>query len=637
MAKKPQRLTQSLGRLRALEQDVAVVSNPVDTFTRAAPITESTRAREIEKGLARLSPIIAGLVAERTAKQQDEDIQEGFTRYKNASDDEKAESLRIIKETDPRNSEFWMEGYARAHVNAQANNFATPFSLAFAEAKDNPDFNYETFSDQFTQQYILDKGLDAFDDDILIDNFFGRIEGIVNQRRQNHNEQEMAEVIEARQNLTTGELDTIVADSQVYDAATGTVTLDTNKLTTNVNTFVETTIGRDANTAVTKAAVLHFETLAKRFAADGEDDWKAMLAGMASVPLKVGTYGDTAEGAAKIEQLSQQLEKTARDAEIQDMQDHETKMKFEAEGIEDSMIQAIADDPKFAEAFQDTNSSTTFMHNGEEMTVKDAFTFIALHNPQRHQQLQTYGLNSQIEKRVTDQKVFNDIVEMVTQLPQDKLEEMIENNSHSLSEPDVAKLKGYAADSKVLADVEKEVNPNGFTFKQEFQDVFKDNLLGGYEEGYQREVGKMVGQYTEEFDLFRAGLGVVDEKVIGQVDLSTREGKALYRKWKNQTINKIIKKYEDEKEIKEMAKLAAETNRPKILEGKDRTEVRGMLNNYRAESKRIDRGGSGDLSNTDFIKYLQKYREIYEARTGTKIDLKVAYEFLKKELNEEDK
>ena len=634
MAKKPQRLTQSLGRLRALEQDVAVVSNPVDTFTRAAPITESTRAREIEKGLARLSPIIAGLVAERTAKQQDEDIQEGFTRYKNASEEEKAESLKIIKETDPRDSEFWMEGYARAHVNAQANNFATPFSLAFARAKDNPDFNYETFSDQFTQQYILDNGLDAFDDDILIDNFFGRIEGIVNQRRQNHNEQEMAEVIQARQDLTTGELDTLVADAQVYNVATGTVTLDINKLTTDVNTFVETTIGRDANTAVTKAAVLHFETLAKRFAADGEDDWKAMLAGMASVPLKVGTYGDTSEGAAKIEQLSQQLEKTARDAELQDMQDHEARMRFEAQGIEDSMIQAIADDPKFAEAFQDTNSSTTFMHDGEEMTVKDAFTFIALHNPARHQQIQIYGLNYQIEARVTDPQVYQDIFEMIPTLPQDKLEEMIEKNSHLLSEQDAMKLKGFAADSAVLANVEKEVNPNGFTLKQEFQDVFKRDLLGGYEAGYQREVGKMVGQYTEEFDLFRAGLGVVDGKVIGQVDLNTKEGKALYRKWKNQTINKIIQNYENTKQIKEMAELADEANRPKMLEMENVGTIRGMVQNWVQEKNRIDRGGSGDIANTDLVKFLAKYQKIHKQRTGRDISLKVALDLLEKELKE---
>ena len=577
MAKKPQRLTQSLGRLRALEQDVAVVSNPVDTFTRAAPITESTRARDIEKGLARLSPIIAGLVAERTAKQQDEDIQEGFTRYKNASDDEKTESLRIIKETDPRDSEFWMEGYARAHVNAQANNFATPFSLEFARVKDNPDFNYETFSDQFTQQYILDNGLDAFDDDILIDNFFGRIEGIVNQRRQNHNEQEMAEVVQARQELTTGELDTIVADAQVYNVATGTVTLDTNKLITDVNTFVETTIGRDANTAVTESAVLHFETLAKRFAADGEDDWKIMLAAMASVPLKVGTYGDTSAGAAKIEQLSQQLEKTSRDAEIQDMQDHETRMKFEAEGIEDSMIQAVADDPKFAEAFQDTNSSTTFMHNGEEMTVKDAFTFIALHNPQRHQQLQTYGLNSQIENRVTDPTVYYDIAEMVTQLPQDKLEEMIEKNSHSLSEPDVAKLKELAADSKVLADVEKEVNPNGFTFKQEFQDVFKRDVLGGYEAGYQREVGKMVGQYTEEFDLFRAGLGVVDGKIIGQVDLSTKRARLCIESGKIKPSTKSFKTTKTQNKLNKWPSLPMKQTVQKCSKWKMRVQSGGWF------------------------------------------------------------
>lgn len=634
MAKKPQRLTQSLGRLRALEQDVAVVSNPVDTFTRAAPITESTRARDIEKGLARLSPIIAGLVAERTAKQQDEDIQEGFTRYKNASEDEKDESLKIIKETDPRNSEFWMEGYARAHVNAQANNFATPFSLEFARVKDNPDFNYETFSDQFTQQYILDNGLDAFDDDILIDNFFGRIEGIVNQRRQNHNEQEMAEVVQARQDLTTGELDTLVADAQVYNVATGTVTLDTNKLTTDVNTFVETTIGRDANTAVTKAAVLHFETLAKRFAADGEDDWKVMLAGMASVPLKVGTYGDTSEGAAKIEQLSQQLEKTARDAELQDMQDHETRMKFEAQGIENSMIQAVNDDPSLGESFGNLNSGTTFMHDGEEMTIKDAFTFIALHNPTRHQQLQIYGLNYQIEARVTDPKVYQDISEVITTLPQDKLEEMIENNSHLLSEQDAMKLKELAADSKVLADVEKEVNPNGFTLKQEFQDVFKNPVLGGYDAGYQREVGKMVGQYTEEFDLFRAGLGVVDGKVIGEVDLNTKEGKALYRKWKNQTINKIIQKYETTKQIKEMAELADEANRPKMLEMENVGTIRGMVQNWVAEKNRIDRGGAGDIANTDLVKFLAKYREIHKQRTGRDISFRVALDLLEKELKE---
>ena len=269
MAKKPQRLSQSLGRLRALEQDVAVVSNPVDTFTRAAPITESTRAREIEKGLARLSPVIAGLVADRRVQQQEEDIQEGFTRYKNASDEEKEENLKLIKETDPTKSEYWMEGYLRAHVNSRANAFATPFSVAFAEAKDAPDFNYETFADQFTQQYVMENRLDVFDDDILIDNFFGRIEGVVNQRRQNHNEQEAAKVITQRSNLYTGELDTIVADSQRLDPATGSVLLDINALTTGINAFVTETIDRDASTAVIAASVQHLETLAKRFAADG--------------------------------------------------------------------------------------------------------------------------------------------------------------------------------------------------------------------------------------------------------------------------------------------------------------------------------------------------------------------------------
>ena len=359
-----------------------------------------------------------------------------------------------------------------------------------------------------------------------------------------------------------------------------------------------------------------------------------MLAGMASVPLKVGTYGDTSEGAAKIEQLSQQLEKTARDAELQDMQDHETRMKFEAQGIENSMIQAVNDDPSLGESFGNLNSGTTFMHDGEEMTIKDAFTFIALHNPTRHQQLQIYGLNYQIEARVTDPKVYQDISEVITTLPQDKLEEMIENNSHLLSEQDAMKLKELAADSKVLADVEKEVNPNGFTLKQEFQDVFKNPVLGGYDAGYQREVGKMVGQYTEEFDLFRAGLGVVDGKVIGEVDLNTKEGKALYRKWKNQTINKIIQKYETTKQIKEMAELADEANRPKMLEMENVGTIRGMVQNWVAEKNRIDRGGAGDIANTDLVKFLAKYREIHKQRTGRDISFRVALDLLEKELKE---
>ena len=65
MAKKPQRLSQSLGRLRALEQDTAVVASPVDTFTRQAAVTESTRAREIERGLSQLSPVIAGILRKK--------------------------------------------------------------------------------------------------------------------------------------------------------------------------------------------------------------------------------------------------------------------------------------------------------------------------------------------------------------------------------------------------------------------------------------------------------------------------------------------------------------------------------------------------------------------------------------------
>lgn len=636
MAKKPQRLSQSLGRLRALEQDVAVVSNPVDTFTRAAPITESTRAREIEKGLARLSPVIAGLVADRRVQQQEEDIQEGFTRYKNASDEEKEENLKLIKETDPTKSEYWMEGYLRAHVNSRANAFATPFSVAFAEAKDAPDFNYETFADQFTQQYVMENRLDVFDDDILIDNFFGRIEGVVNQRRQNHNEQEAAKVITQRSNLYTGELDTIVADSQRLDPATGSVLLDINALTTGINAFVTETIDRDASTAVIAASVQHLETLAKRFAADGSDEWREMLQGMSSIPLKVGTYGATSEGAAKIQQLAQQLEKTARDSEIQDMRDHEARMKYQADDIEDSMIQAVAENPKFGEAFQDLNSSITFMHNGEEMTIKDAFTFIAKHNPQRHQQLQIYGINSQIENRVTDPQVFNDIVEMVNQLPEDKLVEMINNNSHNLSAADELRLLDYSKDSKVLAAVEAEVNPNGFTVKAEFQELFRDKIYGGYQDNYQRKVGRMMGLYTEAFDRFRAGLGEVNGKLIGKVDLNTPEGKAQYKAWKDSTIEKIKNDYLDNKEITELAQAASEENRPKILEDTSVTKVRGMINNWVQERTRIERGGAGDLANTDFVKFLQKYRQTYEERTGKPIDLKVALAMLKKELEDKE-
>ena len=73
MAKKPQRLSQSLGRLRALEQDTAVVASPVDTFTRQAAVTESTRAREIERGLSQLSPVIAGYFKAKGEQQREED------------------------------------------------------------------------------------------------------------------------------------------------------------------------------------------------------------------------------------------------------------------------------------------------------------------------------------------------------------------------------------------------------------------------------------------------------------------------------------------------------------------------------------------------------------------------------------
>ena len=141
-----------------------------------------------------------------------------------------------------------MEGYARSYLEDKADDMETNFGIAFAEQSENPNFDYDQFADEYVRNYTLQNGLDAFDDDLLIDNYYGRIDGIIAQRRQNFNEQQIAKVTEEREALYENDI------SRAFEGAIsdeGGVNFDT--LSGSINALVEHRIatGGKASTLLT--------------------------------------------------------------------------------------------------------------------------------------------------------------------------------------------------------------------------------------------------------------------------------------------------------------------------------------------------------------------------------------------------
>ena len=368
MAKKPQRLSQSLGRLRALEQDTAVVASPVDTFTRQAAVTESTRAREIERGLSQLSPVIAGYFKEKSEQQREEGLKEGITRYRNATPEEREADIKLIESGDPRQSEFWMEGYARSYLEDKADDMETNFGIAFAEQSENPNFDYDQFADEYVRNYTLQNGLDAFDDDLLIDNYYGRIDGIIAQRRQNFNEQQIAKVKEEREALYENDI------SRAFEGAIsdeGGVNFDT--LSGSINALVEHRIATGGKASdIIDSTVNGLTAIGSNMADNGLSDWETVLDVMANIKNRFGTYGETTTGRLNIEKLRQQFEAAEDAADADTLKEQKAADELEARAIRQGVVDAIDANPNIGKEMYNSRSKAVIEVDGRTMTLGSA-------------------------------------------------------------------------------------------------------------------------------------------------------------------------------------------------------------------------------------------------------------------------
>ena len=448
MAKKPQRLSQSLGRLRALEQDTAVVASPVDTFTRQAAVTESTRAREIERGLSQLSPVIAGYFKEKSEQQREEGLKEGITRYRNATPEERKADIKLIESGDPQQSEFWMEGYARSYLEDKADDMETNFGIAFAEQSENPNFDYDQFADEYVRNYTLQNGLDAFDDDLLIDNYYGRIDGIIAQRRQNFNEQQIAKVKEDREELYARDV------SRAFKGAIsdeGGVNFD--MLSGSINALVEHRIATGGKASdIIDSTVNGLTAIGSNMADNGLSDWETVLDVMANIKNRFGIYGETTTGRLNIEKLRQQFQ-TAEDAADDDaLKQQKEDDEIEARAIKKALITAISNDPSLSGDVQaQTSNKIVEVEGFGSMTIKDAMARLAITDFTTFRNMRTFGNDYASRSIKSDVSVVRSIENQLKRgLPEDEGRALIEENASVISATDYNRLVEMSTNSSVL-------------------------------------------------------------------------------------------------------------------------------------------------------------------------------------------
>lgn len=564
MAKKPQRLSQSLGRLRALEQDTAVVASPVDTFTRQAAVTESSRAREIERGLSQLSPVIAGYFKAKGEQQREEGLKEGITRYRNATPEERKADIKRIESGDPRQSEFWMEGYARSYLEDKADNMATDFGIAFAEQSENPNFDYDKFADEYVRNYTLQNGLDAFDDDLLIDNYYGRIEGIVAQRRQNFNEKQIAKVTEEREALYENDI------SRAFEGAIseeGGVNFD--MLSGSINALVEHRIatGGKASTII-DSTVNGLTAIGSNMADNGLSDWETVLDVMANIKNRFGTYGETTTGRLNIERLRQQFEAAEDAADDDILKEQKAADELEARAIRQGVVDAIDANPNIGKEMYNSRSKAVIEVDGRTMTLGSAMRRLFIIDRVEHDALKTYGTDYDSVDIKTDKSTLAMIDNMIfSGASEADINRTIDEFRDRLSTTDINRLRKDAKDSAVLKSLFTDTGATA-PFAQ-IKDLYKNPFSSGFLPDAVAKAEQFTNEYTVRFQAWR-----------GQNDISTPEGKAAFFDWHQSTMADIINK----------AKPVTKTEIPKFWEDTSKYKRQDIYSLYRYAQDAKKRG-----------------------------------------------
>ena len=564
MAKKPQRLSQSLGRLRALEQDTAVVASPVDTFTRQAAVTESTRAREIERGLSQLSPVIAGYFKAKGEQQREEGLQEGITRYRNATPEERKADIKLIESGDPRQSEFWMEGYARSYLEDKADNMATDFGIAFAEQSDNPNFDYDKFADEYVRNYTLQNGLDAFDDDLLIDNYYGRIDGIIAQRRQNFNEKQIAKVTEEREALYENDI------SRAFEGAInddGGVNFDT--LSGSINALVEHRIATGGKASdIIDSTVNGLTAIGSNMADNGLSDWETVLDVMANIKNRFGTYGETTTGRLNIEKLRQQFEAAEDAADDDILKEQKAADELEARAIRQGVVDAIDANPNIGKEMYNSRSKALIQVDGRTMTLGSAMRRLFIIDRVEHDALKTYGTDYDSVDIKTDKSTLAMIDNMIfSGASEADINRTIDEFRDRLSTADINRLRKDAKDSAVLKSLFTDTGATA-PFAQ-IKDLYKNPFSSGFLPDAVAKAEQFTNEYTVKFQAWR-----------GQNDISTPEGKAAFFEWHQKTMADIINR----------AKPVTKTEIPKFWEDTSKYERQDIYSLYRYAQDAKKRG-----------------------------------------------
>lgn len=555
MAKKPQRLSQSLGRLRALEQDTAVVASPVDTFTRQAAVTESTRAREIERGLSQLSPVIAGYFKAKGEQQREEGLKEGITRYRNATPEEREADIKLIESGDPRQSEFWMEGYARSYLEDKADDMETNFGIAFAEQSENPNFDYDQFADEYVRNYTLQNGLDAFDDDLLIDNYYGRIDGIIAQRRQNFNEQQIAKVTEEREALYENDI------SRAFEGAIseeGGVNFD--MLSGSINALVEHRIATGGKASdIIDSTVNGLTAIGSNMADNGLSDWETVLDVMANIKNRFGTYGETTTGRLNIEKLRQQFEAAEDAADADTLKEQKAADELEARAIRQGVVDAIDANPNIGKEMYNSRSKAVIEVDGRTMTLGSAMRRLFIIDRVEHDALKTYGTDYDSVDIKTDKSTLAMIDNMIfSGASEADINRTIDEFRDRLSTTDINRLRKDAKDSAVLKSLFTDTGATA-PFAQ-IKDLYKNPFSSGFLPDAVAKAEQFTNEYNVKFQAWR-----------GQNDISTPEGKAAFFDWHQSTMADIINR----------AKPVTKTETPKFWEDTSKYSRSDIYSLYR--------------------------------------------------------
>ena len=581
MAKKPQRLSQSLGRLRALEQDTAVVASPVDTFTRQAAVTESTRAREIERGLSQLSPVIAGYFKAKGEQQREEGLKEGITRYRNATPEERKADIKLIESGDPRQSEFWMEGYARSYLEDKADNMATDFGIAFAEQSDNPNFDYDKFADEYVRNYTLQNGLDAFDDDLLIDNYYGRIDGIIAQRRQNFNEKQIAKVTEEREALYENDI------SRAFEGAIsdeGGVNFD--MLSGSINALVEHRIATGGKASdIIDSTVNGLTAIGSNMADNGLSDWETVLDVMANIKNRFGTYGETTTGRLNIEKLRQQFEAAEDAADDDILKEQKAADALETRAIRQGIVDALEANPEISVEIRNSRSKALIQVDGRTMTLGNAMRRLYIIDRVAHKDLKIFGSDYDYIDMKTDKSTLAMIDNMIfSGASEADINRTIDEFRDRLSTTDINRLRKDAKDSALLKSLFTDTGATA-PFAQ-IKDLYKNPFSSGFTPEAVAKAEQFTNEYNVRFQAWR-----------GQNDISTPEGKTAFFEWHQNTMADLIAK----------ARPVTETKAPKFWTQTDKYDKDAIYSLFRYAQDANRRGES--IVDTDLGQLVVEYIE----------------------------